>query len=278
MKRLFRWAIGVIMLFALRGVSGAHADELVQVARNQASLPQHTGQITPPLLGFLARPYGPGRFPAVVLLHWCSGFSEHDTAMAATLKNWGYVALAIDSLGDANLCSLQGGGTAEAMDAFAALHFLSEQTFVASDRVAVMGWSMGALGALITIDKWPILRLRQMQFRAAVAYYPPCQFVTGDLTAPALVLIGEQDDWSSADACRKLAAHETDIGVTRKAGTGEPVDLVVYPDATHGFDLDRPPHRYLGHAMRYDPAATNDAEAKVHAFLRATIGDQAEGQ
>jgi len=278
MRRLFRFAIGVFALLAPRGVSGTHADELIQVARNQAPLPQHTGDNTSPLLGFLARPYGPGRFPAVVLLHWCSGFGEHDTAAAATLKNWGYVALAIDSLGDANMCSLQGGSTAEAVDAFAALRYLSEQDFVASARIAVMGYSMGALGALITIDKWPIMRVQQMRFRAAVAYYPPCQFITGDLTAPALVLIGEQDDWSSADACRKLAAHETDIGITRKPVAGESVDLVVYPNATHGFDLDRPPHRYLGHSMRYDPAATNDAEAKVHAFLRATLGDQAEAR
>jgi dienelactone hydrolase len=128
----------------------------------------------------------------------------------------------------------------------------------------------------MAIDQWPIASAEQMRFRAAVAYYPPCQFVTGDLTAPALVLIGERDDWSSPDACRKLAAHETDIGVTRKPGAGEPIDLVVYPNATHGFDEDEPPHRYLGHFMRYDPTATNDAEAKVHAFLRATLGDQAE--
>ena len=58
---------------------------------------------TPPLVGYLGRPDLPGRLPAVVVLHWCSGFGRHDIVAALTLKSWGYVALAPDSLGGANL-------------------------------------------------------------------------------------------------------------------------------------------------------------------------------
>jgi len=88
--------------------------------RTGAAAPHRTAvwpgisEATPPLPGFLTRPNGPGRFPAVMLLHWCSDFSEHDTEAAATRKSWGYAALAIDSLGDANMCTLSGSSVAEA--------------------------------------------------------------------------------------------------------------------------------------------------------------------
>ena len=246
------------------------------MAPHRAAPPREPNDGTPPLLGFLTRPFGPGRFPAVVLLHWCDGFSGHDTAVAAALKSWGYVALALDSLGDANMCDNGGGSVAESIDAFTALRYLTTLTFVASDRIAVMGWSMGALAALETIDKGPITQFQPMRFRAAVAYYPACQAVTGDLTAPALILIGELDDWTQADACEKLARHQSDIGIMRKLSTGAPLDLIVYPDATHAFDLESPPRRYLGHFMRYDAGATHDASVKVRAFLRDKLGDRAE--
>jgi hypothetical protein len=47
--------------------------------------------------------------------------------------------------------------------------------------------------------------------------------------------------------------------------------------AAHADELVQvAPHRYLGHVMRYDPAAAQDAAMKVHAFLRDNIGDQPE--
>src|SRR4051794_27131684 len=107
----------LLLLAAFGGGLGARADELVQVEPHRAAAgwPPNTSDSTPPLLGFLARPNGPGRFPAVILLHGCSGFDEHDTAAASTLKSWGYVGLALDSLGDAKMCGGRGdvGAAAE---------------------------------------------------------------------------------------------------------------------------------------------------------------------
>jgi dienelactone hydrolase len=77
-------------------------------------------------------------------------------------------------------------------------------------------------------------------------YYLDCGTSTGVLTAPALVLIGERDDWAPAAAYRRLAAHESDLGVMRDAANGTPIDLVVYPAATHGFHYRLPPPRYRG--------------------------------
>jgi dienelactone hydrolase len=269
----------LLLLLALEGVAGARGDELVTVAPHRAAAASGNRDSMSPLLAFLTRPSGPGRFPAVVLLHGCYGFDGHDTAAASTLKAWGYVGLALDSLGDANMC---GGGqpalgvVAEVLDAYAALRYLTAQSFVASNRVAVMGYSMGGAASLMAVERGGVAHAEQASFRATVAYYPTCEGSSGILTAPALILVGERDDWTPAAPCRKLAAHESDIGVTRDPATGTPIDLVVYPDATHAFDYRFPPTRYMGHFIQYDEVAARDAETQVRVFLRRVLGDQVE--
>jgi dienelactone hydrolase len=244
----------------------------VQVAPRRATVELKSAVDASPLLGYLARPDLPGRLPAVVVLHWCSGFGRHDIAAASMLKSWGYVALAPDSLGDANLCQHGACSAAESIDAYAALRWLAAQDFVDRSRVAMIGYSMGASAVLYASEAGPLQRMQPEHFRAAVAYYPGCQISNGDMTVPVLVLIGERDDWTTADACRKLAAHESDIGITRSSEPGVPVQLVVYPDAVHAFDSPWQPHTYLGHAIAYDAAAAGDAEARVRAFLHDTLG------
>ncbi len=206
----------------------------------------------------------------MVVLHWCSGFGAHDIPAATMLRSWGYVALAPDSLGHANLCEHGGGSDAEANDAYAALRWLAAQDYVDPTKVAVIGYSMGGVAVLDAVERGVLERGETQHFRAAVAYYPGCGASNGVMTAPTLILVGDRDDWARADACRKLAAHESDIGITRPA-EGAPIQLVVYPGATHAFNSPRPSHVYLGHHMAYDAAAANDAERRVHAFLRGAL-------
>jgi dienelactone hydrolase len=230
------------------------------------------------LLGFLTRPSGPGRFAAVILLHGCFGFDGHDAEAAATLKSWGYVDLALDSLGDANLCGRmeEAGPGAELLDAYAGLRYLTAQSFVVSTRIAVMGYSMGGTAALAAVEQGGFARGGEARFGAAVAYYPACWGISGVLTAPALILVGEQDDWTPAAHCQKLAAHESDFGTTRDAAKGTQIVLAVYPNATHAFDYRYPPLRYEGHFIQRDEAAARDAEARVRAFLGQVLGEHAE--
>ena len=257
--------IATVLVLVACGTS-ARADELVEIAPHRAASALEAPAKTPPLFGYLARPDLPGRLPAVVVLHWCSGFGVHDVTAVARFRSWGYVALAPDSLGTANLCERGSGGAAEALDAYAALHWLAAHDFVDPDQVAVIGYSMGGGAVLAATERGSLERIYQAHFRAAVAYYPPCQGSNGVMTIPTLILIGERDDWTLADACRKLASHESDIGVTRVAD-GAPVQLVVYPGAVHAFDSPGQPHTYLGHAIAYDAEAANDAATRVRAFL-----------
>jgi hypothetical protein len=76
----------LFLLVAWRGALDARADELVEVAPRRADARSGSSGDASPLLGFLARPSGPGRFPAVILLHGCIGFTQHEPITAATLK------------------------------------------------------------------------------------------------------------------------------------------------------------------------------------------------
>jgi dienelactone hydrolase len=241
------------------------AGDMVRVAAHRmglAGLPSRQ-----PLEGYLARPEAPGRHPAVVVLHGCGGFGATNVAQADVLKSFGYVALALASLGDADACSSRGGGSrAEAFDAYAALDWLAGQSFVDPARVAVMGYSMGGNATLLAVEPGAIEGARPRHFRAAVAYYPRCRGRTGIVTAPTLILVGDRDDWNPASRCRAMLA--------RRDGKGSPVRLVVYPGATHAFDVPGQAQHYLGHRLQYDPPATAQAWREVRSFLGRELAAQ----
>lgn len=276
MKIMSALAGSALWVATLGGTPYACADGLVEVAPHRSAAFPASSDTQPPLLGFLTRPAGSGRFPAVVILHSCGGFSGHDTDAAATLKSWGYVALAIDSLSGTNMCWKGGGTAAEAFDAYVALHYLAAQSFVASGRIAVMGFSMGGTAALLAVEKGRIWAAAQPRFAAAVAYYPQCEYISGVMTAPALILAGELDDWHVAETCRKLDAHQSDIGITRSETTATAMELVVYAGATHAFDMRRPPFRDRGHLEQYNEVAAREAALRTRSFLHDKLGDQAD--
>lgn len=243
----------------------ARADQLLRVAPHRATIGVPAN--SPPLYGDLARPAGPGPFPAVVVLHGCAGFGPPDIATAARLRAAGYLALALDSLGGANACRHPGGARAEAEDAVAALHFLAARRDVAPGRIALLGFSMGGFAVLDAITRGGVAPATGPRFAAAVAYYPNCRRSSGVMTVPLLILIGARDDWTPAAACRAL--------LVRRAGRGAPVSLAVYPGATHAFNVPGRAHVYLGHAIRYDRTAARTAWARVRVFLRARLGPPA---
>jgi dienelactone hydrolase len=206
-------------------------------------------------------------YPAVVVLHGCGGFSSHSAQIADRLGAWGYVALAVDSLGPRGIASrCGGGGLDQAFDAYAALRYLSQLDFVDPARVAVLGQSMGGHSALYAVDRDLAAQYFKERFRAAVAYYPGCGIPAAATTAPTLVLIGEADDWTPAERCREMVAHSRPDGAT--------IALTVYPGAYHAFDVAelKPGVRFLGHWLEYNEPAARDAELKVRAFLAANLG------
>lgn len=242
------------------------AGNMVRVGEHRTDLLPLPGPSSEPLLAYLARPNGAGPYPAVVELHGCSGFGTLDVAVSEVLKSFGYVALALGSLGDRNLCSgdISDGMLAEAFDAYAALDWLAQQSNVDPGRVALLGFSLGGGGTLDAVEPGLIEDKKPRHFRAAVAYYPWCKDRDGLTTVPTLVFVGDKDDWTHASWCREMMA--------RRDGKGPAVTLVLYPGATHAFNAPAPLREYLGHHLEYDAKATADAWRQVRSFLHENLG------
>jgi dienelactone hydrolase len=222
------------------------------------------------LSGELYRPAGDGPFPAVVMLHGCNGRLPRavEDAEGARFTALGYALLTVDSFGPRGVkerCRAEDGPPVDrVVDAYGALLYLARLPFIDADRIAVLGYSQGAIVALSAVELNGIETLFDHRFRAAVAYYPYCSNALA-ASAPTLILIGELDDWTPAEACRRDMA--------RRSGEGEPVKLVVYPAAYHAFNFQfAKPIVYLGHHLESNEPATRAAWAETVAALRAAFG------
>jgi dienelactone hydrolase len=232
-----------------------------------------------PLQGLLRRPEGAGPFPAIVLLHSCNGnWKRLDERWGRQIAPWGYVTLTVDSFGPRgvdNTCS-SGSPADMAFDAYRALGFLVRERSVDPNRVAVLGFSQGGWLALSSVEEGVVEHSSANKFRAAVAFYPNCRTIQGNLTVPALIMIGELDDWTSAEGCRKLAEGNDDYGVSRQNSHGVPIKLIVYPGAWHVFDSPKlkTPRELLGHHLEYNQAAADQSAVALREFLDAAIGKE----
>jgi dienelactone hydrolase len=218
------------------------------------------------LKGKLTKPDGDGPFPAVVLLHGCSGVQDHHYRWAGKLKRWGFVSLIVDSFGPrgkSNICA-SGGHTImpyrRAKDAHGAKLYLESLPFIDPNRIAVMGWSHGAMSALEAVE---INEPSSSSFQVCVAFYPFCKQLFM-VNSPLLVLIGEKDDWTPANLCKYY--------IKPKENWPEIV-LKVYPDAYHSFDETHKIGFYLGHVTGHNQLAAEDSYKMVKAFLEKYLVD-----
>jgi dienelactone hydrolase len=209
--------------------------------------------------------------PAVILMHGCGGIGKNVPAWAMWLASEGYAALLVDSFSARGVRSLCGDSsplppTVRAGDVPGAVAALRSMSAIDPNRIALMGLSNGgstALAARRDADRYPDARLR-----AIIAFYPGCGSRLAPASAPPLlILIGERDDWSSPDACKKLAES------ARQAGRD--LTLVLYPGAAHHFDGAEVRGRVhvsaarggKGATIEYNPAAHADSESQVKRFL-----------
>jgi len=262
-----------------------------------------------PIPALLFKPDGPGPFPAVVIMHDCSGLGPRSSGAparwAGELTARGFVALLPDSFttrGHAGGVCVNPAPSRNDVrpgrrvrDAYAALAYARTLPYVDGTRVGLMGGSHGGSTTLASIvEARPGIGRggNAAGFAAAVALYPGCAARYGDwrivhhqqgspvgtaafrgaykATAPLLILIGEKDDWTPAEPCRRLAAAADHAGY--------PVTIKTYPGAHHAYDSDRPV-RYVGERVNAnsptgrgattggDPSAWADSIAEVTAFF-----------
>jgi len=229
----------VAMLALLAGLS-------TSLAMEQVTFKSRDGTV---LTGLLAKPPGDGPFPAVVAMHGCSGLwtasgKLSSGKLAAREADWsqrlvtaGYVVLLPDSLtprGLRALCtqrvrSLTPKGRAQ--DALGAGEWLGRQSFVAADRIGLIGWSNG--GSTVLHVATDPAAAGPTGFRAIVAFYPGCRVLLGkgwDARVPTTILHGLSDDWTPAAPCEELARE----GGARFTG---------FAGAYHAFDHPHLPLR-----------------------------------
>jgi dienelactone hydrolase len=245
----------------------------------------------------ILKPEGPGPFPVVVIMHDCSGLGPRSSGApmrwARKLVDNGYVIVIPDSFTTRG----HGGGVCtdpspsrnevapdrRVADAYTTLAYLRTLPYVDGSRIGIMGGSHGGSTTLASVvapdqEREPLAQEKRSGFSAAVALYPGCAARygswrtrrqvggTGSTTiyvgvykpvAPLLILIGENDDWTPAEPCRKL--------VETARQDGYPVSIKVYPGAHHAFDSNSP--------VRFDPARVNGSSPTG---LGATTGGDAK--
>lgn len=247
----------------------------------------------------LSKPDGAGPFPAVVIMHDCSGLNPGSSGAparwASELVGRGYVVITPDSFTTrgfpGGVCTDPSPRRTDVnparrqLDAYAALAYLRTLPYVGGRRVGLMGGSHGGTTTLTSMadiadDPESLARQKHGGFAAAVALYPACAgrqttFHSGGAeaykaVAPVRILIGAADDWTPAEPCRQM--------IEASSAAGYPVSIKIYPGAHHSFDSARPV-RYVatringnsptgrGATTGGDPTAWADAIREVAAFF-----------
>jgi len=219
---------------------------------------------------YLARPLGPGPFPAVVLLHHMPGWDEWYREITRRFAHHGYVALSPD------LYFRVGHGTPEDVavkvradggipddvvvgDVAGAMAHLRALPFV-SGKIALFGTCSGGRHAYLAacslpdvdavVDCWGgrvVAAKKDLDAKHPVA---PID-LTADLACPILGIFGNDDRSPSAD--------QVDIHEQTLIDAGKTYEFHRYPDAGHGF--------FYYHRPNYRQEQAVDGWQRIWAFL-----------
>ena len=248
---------------------------------------EQTGR-TVQLTAQLYRPASPQPAPAVAIFHGCGGVGVNNTRMAELLKDWGYVALVVDSFSARGLKDVCGrnwpnqtAAEERARDIDAALAWLGKQSFVDARRLAFMGYSYGGGVAMLRALSPGSDTTGPSPARAAILVYPDCALADAlgtklAVRQPTLLAMGALDDWTPVSQCKAV--------IDRIVQGRDLVEMHIYEGAHHSFDALGLPVRYLdGVGNRSKPGGccgahygANEAAwkafvADVKAFLAKTL-------
>ncbi|WP_375455597.1 dienelactone hydrolase family protein [uncultured Methylobacterium sp.] len=224
-----------------------------------------------PMPGYRAVPEGAGPFPLVLVIEEIFGVHEYIKDICRRLAKAGYCAVApelyarqgdLSQMSDVKVIvrdvisktpDAQWIGDLDATVAWAASAAKGDPA-----RLGAMGWCRGGRGA------W-LYDAHRRDLKAAVAWYGPLGGEpsdiqprsagerAGEIHAPLLALYGGADTGipvASVEAARDKAK-----------AAGRHVELVVYPEAPHGFHADYRPS--------YRKDAAEDGWRRALAFLKA---------
>lgn len=207
------------------------------------------------LTGYLAKPVGAEKRPAVLVIHENRGLNAHIKDVTRRVALAGYVALGLDYLGPL-------GGTPENNDEAGALfQQLTPEGILASGLAAIAALEaredttgkVGAVGFCWGGGQVNNLAVNAPGLDAGVAYYggqQPADRVPS-INAPLLLQYAELDERINAG----ISAYEEAL-----RANGKIFELHVYPGVNHGFNNDT-------NAARYNQAAAELAWTRTLAFF-----------
>jgi len=187
--------------------------------------------------------------PVVVILHGMGGIDEVEEHWMKVFNSMGLATFMVDSnWGRRNCkkefkksikglwCSDVNQGMNRIIDGYRALELLSKHPRIDPARIGCLGISLGAKGCLYLNVK----RFQKMwgtpglDYAASVPMYPPCNAAFKDddeiTDTPIRIHVGELDTYFPFDSC-------VDYGERLRA-KGKDVEVKVYPNAHHGFDVN----------------------------------------
>ena len=170
---------------------------------------------------------GTDKLPAIILVHGSGGLSASADQWAKELNGIGIAVLVLDSFAGRNITSTvtdqsQLDHLAMMVDAYRALDILAKHPRIDPARIAVIGFSKGAVAAVYSANQ----RFQNQfgagrTFAAHVGLYTPCNVAYRDdekLTGkPIRMHHGIPDDWVPIQPCRDYVERLKKAGAEGQA-------------------------------------------------------------
>jgi len=207
---------------------------------------------------------GTDRLPAVILIHGSGGIGANSDLWAKEINSLGIAVFIIDSFTGRGILNTVNDQTqldhlAMMTDAYRALALLAKHPRIDPVRIAVMGFSKGAVAAVYSGN----LRFRKLYapagpgFAAHIGLYTPCNMQFRDDTvttgAPIRLFHGTPDDYVPVAPCRDYVARLLQAKVD--------VKLTEFPGAWHAYDNPS----YQPVAIRPDAQTTRNCRMRESA-------------
>lgn len=206
---------------------------------------------------FWAHPQAGGPFPGLILLHDDWGLTDHMRALAHRFAEVGYYVMVPDLFEGNRAANQMQADALEirykslALPKVAAALRALETHHKCNSKMAVIGWDLGA--EVVTQ-----LCIERNDIMAGIAFYGDIRGYFGQLhqlDCPVLQIYGELDPLTEPNI-EPLKAE--------LAATDKPHEVIVYPEADHGFYNDMIPS--------YHPESTQQAWEKILKFLKTHQG------
>ncbi len=242
-------------VFAL-GLPGLALSAALATAGTMVSYPSGSDTVS----GYLATPDGPGKKPAVVVIHEWWGLNDFAKGKADDFAKQGYVALAVDLYrgkvaSDPDMAHQLMRGLPDdraVRDMKAAVAYLRSRPDVEGSKVGSVGWCMG--GGL-SLD----LAVAEPTLAGTVIYYGHLMTEPATIAAlkvPLLGNFGGQDQGIPPASVKEFEA------LAKK--DGKSVDFKIYPDAGHAFASSKDPKVFRAEDAK-------DANARTDAFFAKVL-------